>query len=153
MTETKPMKLAEFLTARIDEDEATARAACIPASDRYLPHPELTIWRYVEDEEVIFDYNDGDSWPRYVTMDNEGIHASVSEVTGRHIARHDPARVLAECEAKRRIVEGLQNILRDAPEQADGTALRGYVEALWVVVQELAAVYADHPDYRPGWKP
>ena len=65
----------------------------------------------------------------------------------------NPDRVLAECEARRRIVEGLHNILGDAPDQADGTALRGYVEALWVVVQELAAVYADHPDYQPGWKP
>jgi hypothetical protein len=52
-----------------------------------------------------------------------------------HIARHDPARVLADVEAKRRIVEW------DAEQPVD----RG-------VLNILASVYADHPDYREEWR-
>lgn len=54
---------------------------------------------------------------------------------GKHVARHDPARVLAECRAKRRLVEELGAFRR-------GAALR-----------LLAMPYADHPDYRQEWKP
>jgi hypothetical protein len=54
--------------------------------------------------------------------------------TDVHVARHDPARVLAECEAKRVIVK------ESKPDED------------WVLYV-LAAVYADHPDYLPEWKP
>jgi hypothetical protein len=53
-----------------------------------------------------------------------------------HIARHDPARVLAECEAKRRIVEWYG----EEPGRV-GPALG-----------MLAAVYADHPEFREEWR-
>lgn len=55
-----------------------------------------------------------------------------------HIARHDPARVLAECQAKRRIV---------APWV--GTVTENEARVLLA----LAAVYADHPDYSEEWRP
>lgn len=51
-------------------------------------------------------------------------------------------RVLAECEAKRRIVE----VARYAPEGAGGWGFRRTLRA-------LASVYADHPDYRDEWRP
>jgi hypothetical protein len=44
-----------------------------------------------------------------------------------------PARVLAECEAKRRIVE--------------------QVNGMEYVLRLLALPYADHEDYRPEWRP
>ena len=47
------------------------------------------------------------------------------------------ARVLAECEAKRRIVEELSH---------DGLGPREWM------LRVLAAVYSDHPDYRQEWK-
>jgi len=140
------MTLTEFLLARIAEDEDVARAACLRASTRYRPHPEITRWRYVEDEEVVFDYDFGDSWPHYVTMDNEGIHASVNEVTGRHIARHDPARVLAECETKRRIVDLCSDRVSHSAVGGRGCTECG-------VLSTLALPYADHPDYLQEWKP
>lgn len=70
----------------------------------------------------------------------------------------DPARMLAECEAKRRIVKGLT---QDAPTLHDGMrekVERGAVEWAWSVAREgtlanLALPYADHPDYREEWKP
>lgn len=68
------------------------------------------------------------------------IYSDAGQVSGEvadHIARHDPARVLAECEAKRRIVEWASD---------------GEGEFHWsTVLAPLAAVYADHPDYREEW--
>jgi len=49
---------------------------------------------------------------------------------------YPPARVLAECEAKRRIVK-----FCNAPS--------GYEP---FVMHALAAVYSDHPDYDEAWK-
>lgn len=59
-----------------------------------------------------------------------------------HIARHDPARVLREVEAKRRIVDRYV-WLREHGDTGD---------VAWVLPL-LAAAYADHPDYRPEWAP
>lgn len=53
-----------------------------------------------------------------------------------HIARHDPARVLREVEAKRRIL-ALHEELNEPH--------------LYEAVQHLAAVWSDHPGYRPEW--
>lgn len=50
------------------------------------------------------------------------------------------SRVLAECEAKRRIVEDVTNPHTSCPELDE-------------VARILAAVYADHPDYRDEWRP
>src|SRR5690348_14236909 len=71
--------LTEFLLARIAEDEAVAQASApyswtADGGDVYAGHPTALIAEYVEV-----------SW-------------------AAHIARHDPARVLAECKAKREIV-------------------------------------------------
>jgi len=78
------------------------------------------------------------------------------------------ARVLAECEAKRRIVERFQTLLA---EHFSKTAEQRHSEAMnhphlqqwqhhrqtemhmlvWVL-ERHAAVYADHPDYRQEWR-
>jgi hypothetical protein len=50
-----------------------------------------------------------------------------------HIARHDPARVLADVKAKRAII---------GDEWSDPG---------WDVLCALASAYADHPDYREEW--
>jgi hypothetical protein len=62
-----------------------------------------------------------------------------------HIARWDPARVLAECEAKRRIVE----LVLDRPIRDHGDCK---CESCWTL-RLVALPYADHPDYRAEWKP
>jgi hypothetical protein len=74
-----------------------------------------------------------------------------------HIARWDPARVLAECEAKRRIVE--------AADEATGLDMTVDSERLVgprdlvadpylgdVMLRLLAMPYADHPDYAEEWR-
>jgi hypothetical protein len=66
----------------------------------------------------------------------------------------DPARVLAECEAKRRIVDRLTRAIAEDDAETDqeaGWVTRGVRDALTEVAHELALVYADHPDYSAEW--
>jgi hypothetical protein len=60
-----------------------------------------------------------------------------------HIMRWDPARVLAECAAKRRIVEGYR--LHDPASRTDVAVALAYT------MQTLAQVYADRPGWRDEW--
>lgn len=59
-----------------------------------------------------------------------------------HVARHSPARVLAESAAKRAMFPHL--MIEDHR--------LGYCDRC-MVLRLLASVYADHPDYRPEWAP
>ena len=60
-----------------------------------------------------------------------------------HIARHDPARVLAEVKAKREIVK----FCDDDPLFLDGGW--AYTDR---VLRLLASAYDQHPDYDPAWR-
>jgi hypothetical protein len=67
-----------------------------------------------------------------------------------------PERLLAECEAKRRIVEGRSGVPH--PEDGcdgscDGPNDHWAKVDEWEILTYLAAVYAGHPDYREEWKP
>lgn len=55
----------------------------------------------------------------------------------------NPARVLAECEAKRRIIETCQVY------EYEVTNAYGYDD----ILQALALPYADHPECRDEWRP
>ena len=57
------------------------------------------------------------------------------------------SRVLAECEAKRRIVEMAWDHL------GDDEYGWGMEEAKRQILAELALPYASHPDYREEWRP
>lgn len=135
--------IVEFLRARLDEDEAVARAAIIPAHDgpnAYKPHPELAEWLYDGDEVEYVQTPEmlAHKYPDrlYVTADSEGLVPAVNGDVGPHIARHDPARVLREVEAKRVALDWYLN--------DDDTVMSATVHA-------IAAIYADHPDYDAAW--
>lgn len=136
------MELVEFLLQRIAEDEAVAREVVARAS---VYAAREVSWRWLR---VV-----GDS--------------SMWEPT-----THTPARVLAECEAKRRIVgycssnddfeQGLLQYFADPKVDAALVAqiepfaqLFGHAmnDALADVLKYLALPYADHPDYRQEWRP
>ncbi|MER7131231.1 DUF6221 family protein [Streptosporangium saharense] len=83
-----------------------------------------------------------------------------------HIILHDPARVLREVEAKRRIMglhqEGVDNDLPDdeEPDPAAGDTRCMVCAAVGEppyypcqTLRILAHPYADHPDYQPEWAP
>lgn len=67
----------------------------------------------------------------------------------------DPARVLREVEAKRRIIERAEFVDNHGPAIGHVRALdmtMAASSALGDVLQMLALPYADHPDYREAWR-
>ncbi|MFK0222210.1 DUF6221 family protein [Streptomyces vinaceus] len=79
--------------------------------------------------------------------------ATASWMDSEHIARHHPARVLAEVEAKRQLVDRYERVLEDRRVHPDDLALAGALLALHGAVKLLALPYADHPDYLPELAP
>lgn len=78
---------------------------------------------------------------RIVTVadrDREVADYAIAECI-EHIVRHDPARTLAECVAKGAVIAA------HLSPRSQG--------ALGGVIQVLAAVYSDHPDYQQEWRP
>jgi len=120
------MNLVEFLRARLDEDEQAARAATAGP------------W-YVDDIDQELRTADVYAADGRVTSAYTEPCCSVEDAT--HIARHDPARVLAEVDAKRRILE--------RHSSCDDTSFGEPCEDLRL----LALPYSDHPDYRQEWRP
>jgi len=118
--------LTEFLLARIAEDEAVAREQAATTQTGIALEWERDV-----------DYGE-----RYLTI--------------------DPARILAECEAKRRIVDLHATAAvwqLECPTCAvgafedHGTAEVDREPHPCGTLRALALPYADHPDYRPEWKP
>lgn len=60
-------------------------------------------------------------------------------------------RMLTKCEAERRIVEAAALVESFAGHASDYT--HGSLGAYRLALREMAAVYADHPDYRDDWRP
>lgn len=120
--------LTDFLLARIAEDEAVANSANSGA--------RWESWNRSWDTEPQRDIAAG------------GVRLfAVPTMYDEHIARHDPARVLAECEAKRRIVER-----HDVVDAAGGCAFCGE-PAPCEHLRILTLPHSDHPDYRDEWRP
>jgi hypothetical protein len=132
--------LIAFLRARLAEDAAAAKAAAwdedmsarwTAASTPYGGDQGHPRW-YVNDA-----YDDG-------VIGKVDPQGNDDEGVARHIARHDPARVLAEVDAKRRRLELLADAIRRGHDDSDIATELLPLEAL---------PYADHPDYKDTWRP
>ncbi len=128
------MTLTEFLLARIAERE---QAIVKVLRDR--PH-----WRV-----------DPEPWEGGTAVLDEE-ETAVAFVRGDyaayHIALNDPAHVLAECKAKRGIVEaaGVTGDRADwTMRQTDQSASDAWEHTLRL----LALPYTNHPDYQEAWRP
>jgi hypothetical protein len=148
--------IVEFLRARLDEDERTARAADVKQGDdpewKVSPvlaarivgqHGALTVRSARDNRPVARVESCGDDEAPDNILDGDSV--------GTHIARHDPARVLREVEAKRRIVD--LHVAAHAQFADYGTPRDGAQDALDDVLRLLALPYSDHPDYRAEWAP
>jgi len=142
-------ELAAFMTARLDEDEATAKAAyCEGPTPQQPTAPPVGAW-----------------WttPQLMTALGLGTY-----LDARHIALHDPARVLRDVEADRKILAALKRaeeysdhvfgpVPPDdiAPGEWPGERIRAAAQvlALEQVVKIRAERFDGHPDYRQEWKP
>lgn len=128
--------IAEFLTARLDEDQATAEAAADRDSGEWFMGRKWNVYR----AEDVSPEDDEET--------NELVVYGNVKSQSEHIARYDPARVLAEVAAKRALLKRLEE---DADRCTDDAEWRGASFALDKVLEYLAAPYADHPDYDPTW--
>jgi hypothetical protein len=137
--------LTEFLLARIAEDEAVARVCA-----RVYPSP----WEMSDRGYMAYVKADEPDFREVARLEQEHVERGSVAWLGEaldHIARHDPARVLAECEAKRRIVRALT--AREAPDfESDDPRDVGATFAFRESCLALAAPYADHPDYDRAWR-
>jgi len=134
--ESSAMTLTEFLLARIAEDAEMAQA---------------NLWL---DWTAESDQIDARWWiasPGVGRLYSTGyVGNGDSQPAARHIARHDPARVLAECAAKRAIVA-----LHAVIPRPDDASYCEEDEAPFPcpTLRALALPYAEHPDYDEAWRP
>lgn len=128
------MDIVEFLNARLNEDEAVARAV----DDQSSP------WtgHWIADENDAARTRNG----HVLFYGRDGRPLKPGLVA--HVVRHDPARVLREVAAKRTIIEQWADQYDDNPntQLPDTLAARH-------ILHTFASVYADHPDYDPSWAP
>jgi hypothetical protein len=151
--------LAAFYAARLDEDEAAAKAAAGP---EWLEDgsPSLAVFAR--------QWSEGDRpGVRGIAWCSNGYDDDRANMA--HIARHDPARVLREVGAGRAILE-LHKPDRDPADQWYGhdvrceecggitgsaaSGERGFQRS-WpcTTLRHLAAVHNAHADYQQEWKP
>lgn len=138
--------LAEFLLARIAEDEQTAKAAETRNGAAWTTRELL--------DGVRIDGTVKPGNPRQSDTelwDDEGAMGMWAE-TGTHVVRHDPARVLAECDAKRRIVAELVKCGWIERQGHRSGYAQGELGAYQSAAKFLTLPYADHPDYREEWR-
>ena len=149
--------LVDFLMQRISEDEVAATAA-----------GKLQFWRY--DNEPLGWSLENDGGERILTVDPRTI--AVGNYWN-HAARHLPARVLAECAAKRRIVElhkfgpgyrqrqpwepewpqpeYVRDVCGECYEWDEDDDCASNAAAPCATIRTMAQVYNEHPDYRQDW--
>lgn len=151
------MTITEFLLVRIAEDEAAAEAAVAKSGrswHREEGHTGSVVGTssdyrssYRSDPGILWDWESG-----FICAHTESVD---------HIARHDPARVVAECAAKRRIIEDhvLDVGLDDRKPGCRSCSETSYYDGGrystgWPceTLAALASVYADHRDYDPAWR-
>ncbi len=116
--------LADFLLARIAEDEAAAKEA------------GANVW--TEQSSGVLDTGE---WP-------DGVHALGDSRVTRFIAEHDPVRVLAECDFKRHLVRQAQG-----SGQPLEPVIGDVISFPLGVLLAMAQVYSAHDDYRDEWRP
>ncbi|MFJ3141700.1 DUF6221 family protein [Streptomyces halstedii] len=127
--------LVTILHARLDEDEQVARAAHAP--------------NWSTDGRRGLHYGVEDGW----------MTDALTTSDADHIARQNPARILREVEAKRRIAERhsphSMGSCRTCERPHWGVQVCNHCEraAPCPDLRDLATVYADHPDYLAEWRP
>ncbi|AVH60035.1 MULTISPECIES: DUF6221 family protein [Streptomyces] len=138
------MELVDFLRARLDEDEALAREA---------PKGPWHIGNAVDPTQPCNVHTFPGARPVA-----DGLNWLVAE----HIARHDPARVLAEVDVKRQLIaRGGPFCTSDCDEPGNEpmdpdtnwtTPLEHHLDcAAYEAAKLMALPYADHPDFDPAW--
>lgn len=134
-------ELVQWLGEQFDEDEQVARDACHGGPANWTTDGSYPV-------SVAGLPRGADVFTEAVAFD-EG---SPSEAQAEHIALHDPARVLREIDAKRRIATQMASTLSCAAGDSEVDHYGALVDAEQTL-RLLALPYADRPGYREEWRP
>ncbi|MFF8679519.1 DUF6221 family protein [Streptomyces sp. NPDC015237] len=126
--------LVQWLRAQLDEDERTARAV----EDRSAP------W----DGQWVADGNSAVRTENGHVLFYRHVSDPLKPGLTDHVAKHDPARVLREIDAKRDLLRFAEGVHDHHETFTTGVAAR-----LEVTLRLFAATYADRPGYRDEWRP
>lgn len=144
--------LEDFLLARIEEDEATAKT-CVGINDlaRHINGAPIPRWK--RDGMMVRSDDDDD---RNIVRVGHTWGAEAE-----HIIRWDPARALAECASKRALIEiafetertidGEWGCVHSIEEIRAGECPISQPDGI-EMLQVLARAYADHPDFQEAWE-
>jgi hypothetical protein len=119
--------MVAWLGAQLDEDEEAARDAGGSTPSGHWAREAYGC--VIDAKQRLVVYGEG-------TPTREGAE---------HIARHDPARVLREVEAKRALLE---ETIRPYLNNGQTTG-----NIAWLALRLLALPYSDRPGYRAEWAP
>jgi len=137
--------LTAFLSARLDEDEAAAKAAAsVAGPDWHHDH----FWPEDGSSATTMIFSAAGS-PLADTLHRD------DEEMAPFITRHDPARVLREIEAGRRILARYRDCLTrmEDPDYPQGVARDQAREYEDFVLPNLATAWSEHPGFREDWDP
>lgn len=134
------MNISEFLEERIAAEERLAELAAEIVPNTWRAGP-------------------GKDFRGVVLKTREnGTFADVGDThpnLGLHIVGWQPARVLAECAAKRAVIAAYQSLGPEThgmfEELMPQSAESGARQAFEVFLYEVADIYSTHPDYNPEW--
>jgi hypothetical protein len=146
MTTTSTLTVTDFVLARIAEDEAAASVASPApwhaqgAAEVMLPTP----WKLRP-------------WRRNALAECNNLSLDENRANAAHIARHDPARVLAQCAAMRKVVEDHRpfRLAQTVCQTCEEKPRIGYEAGSdgWPcpTIRALASIWSDHPQFDPAW--
>lgn len=149
--------IVSFISTRLDDDEAYA----LEAAKEFGPD-----WIEIWSGEIDLSANLPDRQPPAGSHWDAHVQTNDSRVS-RHMVRHDPARVLAEVKAKRRVLE--RHRRPRSPAEVPDNAFSGCCVGCGFLgdtgvpprtpdvddcpeLRDLAAPFDQHPDYNPAWR-
>ena len=141
-------ELITWLRAQLDEDERVARAASVGP---WLTKRADSV--YADETTVVLQPGPLPDWATLVVPPQEEGGEGIDPGNAEHIARWDPARVLAEIDAKRRILEIHHHIECQHDRYGpDGDCAECGNEYPCETVHLLAQPYAGHDGWREEWQ-
>ncbi|MEU9921895.1 DUF6221 family protein [Streptomyces griseoluteus] len=136
-------ELVQWLGVQLDRDRQIAVDAKRVVGDDWV----------ISGEEYGFILSDGDP---VAYFEGTGGGTAMSRAAAVHAAEHDPARVLREIDAKRKLLDRWSELQRRIEAETD-EAKRGDLaltrHGLDMFVYQLGTVYAGRPGYRDDWRP
>ena len=144
-------KLVAWLRAQIDDDERAARAAS-PGGWTYGDVDSVAGGSLYDETRMI------GSLHYEQPSDHDGsivrhLLSHEADANGQHIARHDPARVLAEVARDRAILDACEETLAREDSwdpQTEGGSGEEF-ELARFVIRQLAQPFAGRPGWREEW--